>query len=246
MQASTNIRRTSGRRAGRRKRLLVVLAALMVSVFALLEGGKPTRAIVGGIEVKPADKYPFMVALVYGWGPSTDPRRHFLCGGTLIDKDSVLTAAHCIRQHVDDPNLRRHLAVIAGAKELDVGQGVVRDVTHIWVHDRFNLDPNAQAQVMKYDAAVLTLSQPMPNPKTIHLATSSEDYLEKSGRKVTVTGWGFTKTGGKVSGRLREVQVPITGGLLGDYQLFYKPKFMIAAGEGEGSLHRRQRRAVVP
>ncbi len=45
---------------------MVVLAALMVSVFALLGGGKPTRAIVGGTEVKPADKYPFMVRWCMG------------------------------------------------------------------------------------------------------------------------------------------------------------------------------------
>jgi trypsin len=234
MQAPTNIRQTPpGRRAGRRRRLLLaVLAALGVSVFVLLEGGDPTQAIVGGTEVKPVGKYPFMAALLYGNDPSKNPRRNLFCGGTLIDKDSVLTAAHCIRKHIDDPDLVRHLAVIVRTTQLGVGQGVVRDVTHIRVHNRFNLDPKAQGQDMKYDAAVLTLNQPVPNPKTIHLATSSQNSLEKPGRKVTVAGWGFTKTRGMVSSRLRKVQVPIRGGDLGDYQSLYKPKLMIAAGGG--------------
>ena len=50
--------------------------------------------IVGGTAV-PNGKYPFMAALL-------DTRRagdafdELFCGGTLIDKDSVLTAAHCL------------------------------------------------------------------------------------------------------------------------------------------------------
>ena len=231
MQASTNTRRTPARRAGR-SRPLAVLAALLVSLFVLLEGVEPTRAIVGGTEVKPDGKYFFVVALLYGKDPSKNPRRNVFCGGTLIDKDSVLTAAHCIRKHIDDPDLVRHLAVIVGATQLGVGQGVVRDVAHFRVHDRFNLDPKAQGQDMNYDAAVLTLNQPVPNPETIHLATSSQNSLEKPGRKVTVAGWGSTKTGGKVSSQLHEVQVPIRGDLVGDNQFIYEPKLMIVAGEG--------------
>ena len=60
--------------------------------------------IVGGTAV-PNSKYPFMVALL-------DKRRagdafdEQFCGGTLIDKDSVLTAAHCLVNPKTDKSLR--------------------------------------------------------------------------------------------------------------------------------------------
>src|SRR5215218_8914706 len=100
MQGSTNVRQSPpGRQAGRGRRvllpavLLAVLAMLLLSLFAILEGGKSAQAIVGGKDVKPDDKYPFM-ALIEAHAPAYGDKVQG-CNGTLIDKDSVLTAAHC-------------------------------------------------------------------------------------------------------------------------------------------------------
>src|SRR5215208_7976963 len=85
-----------------------LVAAMVVSFFVFVQSGEaaPHTAdertpyasvsplIVGGTAV-PKGKYPFMAALL-------DKRRagdafdELFCGGTLIDKDSVLTAAHCL------------------------------------------------------------------------------------------------------------------------------------------------------
>src|SRR5215208_2970637 len=97
MQAPTNIRRTpSGRRSGHRSRvLLAVLAMLLLSLFAILEGGKPAQAIIGGDPVQTNTDYPFMVQVLYNG--------KLICGGTLLDNDSVLTAAHCATDEKGNP-----------------------------------------------------------------------------------------------------------------------------------------------
>jgi hypothetical protein len=71
-----------------------MLAALVVSLFALLESERPTQAIVGGWA---ATRNPDMAALFYQpRDPTKDPS--YCCTGTLIDSDSVLTAAHYFHQ----------------------------------------------------------------------------------------------------------------------------------------------------
>ncbi len=85
-----------------------LVAAMVVSFVVFVQSGEAAAQtadeqtpyasvspmIVGGTSV-PNGKYPFMAALL-------DKRRagdafdELLCGGTLIDKDSVLTAAHCL------------------------------------------------------------------------------------------------------------------------------------------------------
>src|SRR5215208_1917210 len=141
MQASTNIRRTPlGRRVGRGSSvllavLLAVLAMLLLSLFAILEGGKPVQAIVGGTKVKDNATYPFMVQLVYT-NPDTK-KQSVICTGTLINKDSVLTAGHCLYQpeiksgkpnpeagQLFDP---KDLSLIIGStKALDTSKGELR------------------------------------------------------------------------------------------------------------------------
>jgi hypothetical protein len=89
----------------------------------------------------------------------------------------------------------------------------VSEALRVWVHGGFNL--NANSKDMQYDVAVITLQHPVLYPdlpiKPIRLASPNQDFLEKQGRQATVACWGYTKTGGQVSRRLRQLQYPIRG-----------------------------------
>src|ERR687898_3573116 len=85
-----------------------LVAAMVVSFVVFVHSGEaaPQAAdeqtpyasvspmIVGGTAV-PNGKYPFMAALL-DKSRAADAFDELFCGGPLIEKDSVLTAAHCL------------------------------------------------------------------------------------------------------------------------------------------------------
>jgi secreted trypsin-like serine protease len=179
--------------------------------------------IVGGTPVADG-KYPFMAYLeIVGADGKT-----YQCGGSLIDPDSVLTAAHCIV----DVNARGvNLAV--GRTVLSQNQGQIRFATTAKIHPRYN--PKSSNA---YDAAVLKLNRAVTGIKPIKPATASQDALETPGRLLTVAGWGTTSEGGNTSVRMREVSVPVVSdstarqaySRLPVPSAQYFPSLMVAAG----------------
>ena len=177
--------------------------------------------IVGGTGV-PNGKYPFMTALVIeSTGGSTA-----LCGGSLIDPDSVLTAAHCLED-------ARSVDVVVGRTVLSQSQGQIRFATTAFIQP--NYDGTLDS---RYDAAVLKLNREVTGITPIKLATASQDRLESPGRKLTVAGWGTTSEGGDTADRMREVSVPVVSddkartayASTGKPSLRYFPTLMVAAG----------------
>jgi trypsin len=170
-------------------------------------------------------------------GPTASNK--FYCGGTMLDGDSVLTAAHCFRgftnAHVQRINVR------VGSTRL--GQGVERDVLRVWIHGGFNL--NALSKDNRYDVAVITLNKPaIPcdqngcGGKTTALANPAQDFFERRGTPATVVGWGWTTPKGPVSAVLREEHVKIWSDRAAKDRLnlarkpFYPGLMIAAAGRG--------------
>ncbi len=219
-----------------------LVAAIMVvgaAFFVLVQSGKaapqvaadkqpPPYAslspkIVGGTQV-PNGRYPFMahieIRMLIGGAK---------CEGTLIDPDSVLTAAHCLEN-----SLGAH--VVVGVTDLrQRNQGQVREARRAFIHPRFDL-----TRSYAYDAGVLKLNRPVTGIKPIKLATAKQNYLETPGRKLTAAGWGTTSEGANMlPDRMRKVSVPVVSDSRADraYDAFfgsplaYVPPLMVAAGK---------------
>lgn len=229
-----------------RRPLYAILVAALVAAVALLflfvQTGKAAQApvdqhrdgkVVGGTAV-PDGKYKFVAALLNTNYGSTAFEQQF-CGATLIDGNSVLTAAHCVEGERASP-----LRVIVGRTVLDSKQGQKRAVSQIFIHPNWNYNTFAN------DAAVLKLSSPVSVITPIKLATSSQDFLESPGRNATVAGWGNTvgqpadgsDAGSSFPNRMREAQVPIVSDSSAE-QVYdpiygpsgYIPPLQVAAGK---------------
>ncbi len=217
--------------------LTLVFATLLalgaaVPVFAAEEpteedGGVAQPQVVGGDSV-PDGKYKFMVAVRDVTRGNTVYQQQF-CGGTLIDRNSVLTAAHCLESVT-----ARQLRVSVGITNLkEPRQGQSRSVKRITRHPRYT----TTALSFRYDAAVLTLSRPKRNIAPARIPAATANGLETPGRTATIAGWGSTvrqpsNRDPRFPARMREARVPIVSDARAEevYNLQYTPPLMLAAG----------------
>jgi secreted trypsin-like serine protease len=223
-----------------------LVAAMVVSYFVFVQSGEATPQaadeqtpyasvspkspmIVGGIAV-PNGKYPFMAALLDKRRPG-DAFDELFCGGTLIDKDSVLTAAHCL------VNAKPDKLQVVGRTALNQNRGLLRSVSRRFIDPRYNGNG--------YDAAVLKLSRPVKGIRPIKLATAKQNNLEKPGHILTAAGWGVVKQRPGPFDirpkRMHEVSVPVVSDsrakrAFQSQGLKYLPSLQVAAGKkGNGA-----------
>nr|XP_026492365.1 serine protease persephone-like isoform X2 [Vanessa tameamea] len=135
--------------------------------------------IIGG-ELANLGEFPHMVALGY---KMTDEYK-FLCGGTLVSKTFVITAAHCI------DNLERIKPSIVRMGVIEIGGNEFNKETDIRIEEI--IKHPAYARSAKYhDLALLRLERPIevsPNLNAICLYTNEKDPTIA----LTLTGWGTT------------------------------------------------------
>jgi secreted trypsin-like serine protease len=178
--------------------------------------------VVGGTPVADGT-YPFMAFLEIEFRNGSVSH----CGGTLIARDSVLTAAHCVR------NARRVFLTV-GRTVISESQGQLRSVRYAFTHPRYNFKKSNA-----YDAAVLKLRSPVKGIKPIKLATAKQNGLELPGHTLRAAGWGSRSEGGKLqfSDRMRVVSLPVVSDRAARRAyssrspvLRYFPSLMVAAG----------------
>ncbi|MFC6590796.1 serine protease [Deinococcus lacus] len=138
-------------------------------------------------------KRPYQVALLYDGTQ--------FCGGTLISKDWVLTAAHCL-----DGVSASRLKVRAGSASPYSG-GQLLNVSRYVIHS------NYRSVEFGYDVAVLKLSSSVTtsSAQPALIPTSSADNVATAvGRYLTISGWGRTDPySNTASSTLREASLPV-------------------------------------
>jgi secreted trypsin-like serine protease len=209
------------------RNVVTVVLGLMLSLSVAVPVFAAQPRVVGG-EPVPNGDYPFVASLGDARFGATAYGRHF-CGASLIDRNSVLTAAHCVQG-----TPKRPLRVTVGRTVQSGSGGATRRVSRIAIHPRFNGVSN-----VRYDAAVLTLNNPVGGIPAIRLAGVSQNALENPGRLATVAGWGNTikqpaggNNGSRYPDRMRVASVPIVSDARA--RDVYGPSFvgrlMVAAG----------------
>ncbi|XP_076308471.1 complement factor B-like isoform X2 [Tachypleus tridentatus] len=195
-----------------------------------------------------ADKpWPWMAAVYY-------QRENFEklgCGGSIVNKEWILTAAHCFVLKNDDPKKVEYL--VPANVTVKLGLLNVRnssdlkefEVTDIRLHEKFNYT------TYDHDIALLKLGRPITYERFIRpvclppAVIPENSTLYQAGQSAFVTGWGHDKRvelghEGVLKGidHLKQIRLPIQNHETCLKSLEKTKKemtdFMICAGDSEG------------
>ena len=160
---------------------------LFGSMMAGLLASAPAGAIVGGQPTDP-DEYRWPV-VVLAEKSRPDTGRRGLCGGSLIARDWVMTAAHCIFLSVDDRGNRyvdaSKVNVRVGSWRWESGGRVIR-VSELHPHPEYDSDLDVN------DIALLKLAEPAPADLGAVAFPDEAAYrrIAIAGTEATALGWG--------------------------------------------------------
>ncbi|MFF7729152.1 S1 family peptidase [Streptomyces sp. NPDC008001] len=182
--------------------LSCLLAGTIALLVAVPAPAVADRAVVGGQAVK-SSEVPWVVAL--------GSRQRFggaragqFCGGVVVSRRTVVTAAHCLSREVlgVDVSEANDLRVILGRDDLRGAGGAEVEPREVWVNPGF--DPGTNAG----DIAVLTLRNAVPDSYVVPMAQQG-DAAYQAGGQATVYGWGDVLGNGTYSNILRGARVRI-------------------------------------
>ncbi|CAF1150060.1 unnamed protein product [Adineta ricciae] len=147
--------------------------------------------IIGGETAKP-HSWPWIVSIQF---------IGHRCGGTLINREWILTAAHC--------SLLQYSQIHIGIHDTTSSSAIVRNVSQVIHHPDFVPPPKHIN-----DIALIRLSEPIDfsthdiNAATTCLPSQSNDIdYPRAGTTLAVVGWGVVKPNGFPATQLQQVRV---------------------------------------
>ncbi|KFO31425.1 Bridging integrator 2 [Fukomys damarensis] len=202
----------------------LVLTTLVLYGHSTQDFPDTNARVVGGNEAK-KNSWPSQISLQYSSLGSWD----HTCGGTLIRKNWVLTAAHCVDRSLT-------FRVVVGEHNLKQSEGTEQTVSvqKIVKHPNWNANNVAAG----YDIALLRLAKSVTLNSNVQLgALPQEGVILANDTPCYITGWGMTKTNGQVSQTLQEAYLPSVSHAICSSSSYWGSIVKNTMGDSGGPLH---------
>ncbi|KAM6221070.1 LOW QUALITY PROTEIN: serine protease 55 [Rhynchocyon petersi] len=148
---------------------------------SIFEGGAEYSRIIQGVEAG-VGEFPWLVSIQAG-------SEHF-CGGAILNKWWILTAAHCLQFEAISPV---ELNIVMGTNDLTSPHKEIKQADKIVLHRNF------KKTTMDNDVALLMVTSPITFTDKILPICLPRHPIPSTWNQCWVAGWGKTKTGDRAS-----------------------------------------------